>query len=317
MNGREISLLFPGQASQYVGMGKALADRFPIAAEFFARADKVLPFSISAISFEGPEDILADTRFQQPAILTASVAAFSVLQDQFDLNVILAAGHSLGEYSALVAAGSIDFEDAVLLVKKRGDLMHKAVSKKAGGMLALLGIGTIDAKALCKAVSQDGDECFPANFNCPGQVVISGTTLAIGKAKARAKEFGVRRAIVLPVSAPFHSPYMKQAAVEFAQEIKKVKIRPPKFDVYSNVSALPHVYEPKSIGDALVKQIDSPVLFEDILRHIGESNPKGLTVECGPGKVLTGFIKKTAPHLSTTFFGEAEDFETVDQKINE
>jgi len=315
MRDKDICLLFPGQASQYIGMGKALSRKFPKAAEYFHRADSALPFKISSICFYGPEDTLADTRFQQPAILTVSIAAFSVLKEILDLDIVLAAGHSLGEYSALVAAKSLEFEEALLLVAKRGELMQKASQNSAGGMAALLGKTTLDAKGLCEKASIGQDACYPANYNCPGQVVISGTKSALQRAKKSAKEFGVRRVIILPVSAPFHSPFMNNAAYEFAREINRVDIKEPKFDVYSNVTGLPHKKNPDDIRKGLIRQINSPVLFEDIIRHIHRSHSKGLTIECGPGKVLTGFIQRTAPKFQNGHFGEPDDLELIRRKI--
>lgn len=308
-----VALLFPGQASQYVGMAKDLADRFPLAARTLKRAEEAAGFGLRKLCFEGPAEKLALTEYQQPCVLAASIAAFNVISDRFKWRIACATGHSLGEYSALVAAGSLDMEQAVLLVRKRGRLMQQAVPAGEGAMAALLGRGAIDVEGLCRDVSEDHDACWPANFNSPGQVVISGTASAIGRACDSAKNYGARMAMKLDVSAPFHSPLMGPAAKAFSEEINKIDFKRPSYPIYSNVTAKPHNPDPNEIRELLIKQVDSPVLFEKIGSAIAKRKDILYGIECGPGKVLAGLMKRISPEFRMLNFGKPEDLPDVEK----
>lgn len=307
------ALFFPGQASQFVGMAKELADRFPAAAKILERAEEAAGFELRKLCFTGPAEKLALTEYQQPCVLAASIAAFSVISERLQGHISCAAGHSLGEYSALVAAGSLELEQAVSLVRQRGRLMQQAVPEGKGSMAALLGRGEIDAEGLCKEVSENDDACWPANFNCPGQVVISGTASAIERACGSAKNYGARRAMKLPVSAPFHSPMMKPAAIAFSDELAKVEFAPPAFPIYSNVTAKLHHPDPAEIRKKLVEQIDSPVLFQDIGKAIAQTGELAAGIEIGPGIVLTGMIRRISPEFRLLHFGLPNDLPEIEQ----
>ncbi len=319
MSGRKVALVFPGQASHYVGMGKDLVQEFSEADAALHRAEESVDFPLRSLCFSGPEESLALTENQQPCVLAVSIAAYRVLskllQDK-GIEIECVAGHSLGEYSALVAAKSLSFEDAVRLVRKRGQLMQQAVPRGVGGMSALIGRGPIDAKGLCEAVSKgNSDGCWPANFNSSGQVVSSGHLSALDRAKEKAKEFGARRVLPLAVSAPFHSPLMRPAAEKFADELAKLDIRPPAFDVFSNVTAEVHVNEADSIRTALIRQMDSPVLFESIGSKIAQRLKEELVIECGPKRVLAGLMAKIVPGFKVLSFGEPKDLQSIEEEI--
>ena len=229
------AFLFPGQGSQSVGMGKDLADHFPVARAVFEEADQALGFSISKLCFEGPEEELRKTFNTQPAILTVSVAALRVMQEA-GLACDITAGHSLGEYSALVAAGVLEFADAVRLVNKRGQFMQEAVPLGEGAMAAVMGLDREKVVEICAEVEKEVGAVQAVNFNCPGQIVIAGKTAAVEKAAAALKAAGAKRAIMLPVSAPFHSTLLQPAAAKLAVELDKVPFHEPKLPVVANVT---------------------------------------------------------------------------------
>jgi [acyl-carrier-protein] S-malonyltransferase len=290
--------LFPGQGTQTVGMGKALAVASPAARDIFERADRALGFSVSALSFEGPEDELTLTKHAQPAILTASIAALAALREaRPDLTLpSYAAGHSLGEYSALVAAGALAFEDAVRLVHLRGRAMQDAVPAGRGAMAAIMG-GDADAvEALC-AEAAAGDVLAPANFNAPGQIVVSGSAEAVARAVELA---GARKlkAIPLKVSAPFHSALMAPAAKVVDQALADIPVSPLAFPVISNVEARPND-DASRVRELLVRQIDGAVRFHESITVMAEA---GVTtaLEIGPGKVLAGLVKRIDKRISVT-----------------
>lgn len=316
MDGLKVALFCPGQASQYVGMARSLADRFPSAAEVLQRADRAVEFDLLSLCFDGPAETLSLTEFQQPCVLAATVAAITVFRESLPHRSVCAAGHSLGEYSALVAAHSFSLEDAVRLVYRRGQLMQKAVEPGKGAMLALIGRGAIDAQGLCEAVSNGDDACWPANYNAPNQIVISGLSGAVERARQIAREYGVRRAIPLNVSAPFHTPLMRPAADTFAKTIADVPISAPSFDVYSNVDACVHAPDPDAIRRALVKQIYSPVLFDKIGQQIAQRVHDGIAVECGPGHVLTGLMGSIASTMRIYPFGEEADVHALQKAVS-
>ena len=286
-----IACVFPGQGSQAVGMGKALADQFEICAKTFAEADAALGESLSDLIFNGPADRLQLTENTQPAILTMSIAAWRLLASR-GLQPSFVAGHSLGEYSAHVAAGTLAFQDAVRLVRNRGRYMQEAVPVGQGAMAAILGLNEAGVTQACEEAAQ-GDVVSPANLNSPGQIVIAGSAAAVARAGDRAKALGAKRAIPLPVSAPFHCALMKPAEVRLTPELRAVPARDPRVPVIANVDAQPKRTAQESI-DALIKQVASPVRWESVVQRLAS---EGVThyVEVGPGKVLTGLVKKIAP----------------------
>jgi len=283
------AFLFPGQGSQYVGMGKDLKQNFKVAADVFAEADEALHEDLSKLCFEGPEDDLKLTRNTQPAILTVSIAALRVLQQETGLVPAMTAGHSLGEYSALVASGALQFTDAVAIVRKRGTFMQEAVPVGVGGMAAVLGMETEVLEQICKE-SAEGQAVSPANYNCPGQIVISGHMEAVKRAAARAEAAGAKKVVMLPVSAPFHSALMKPAAEKLAKALEPVTVQDLKIPALSNVEA--DFYPSKNqVKRLLTEQVDHPVRWiEEMEKMVREGVDK--CVEIGPGKVLNGLVRK-------------------------
>jgi [acyl-carrier-protein] S-malonyltransferase len=283
------AFVFPGQGSQAVGMGKELYDNFAVAKAVFQEADEALGFSITELCFNGPEEELMKTYNTQPAILTVSVACYRVLEET-GLIPDVVAGHSLGEYSALVAAGALKFKDAVSLVRKRGQFMQEAVPFGKGGMAAILGLERKVIVDTCNAIEANGNAVQAVNFNCPGQVVIAGTTEAVTEAVNTLKQAGAKRAVSLPVSAPFHSSLMKPAAERLAVELEKLTVSNAKIPVVANVSG-ESIVQGDAIRSSLVRQAASPVLWEDCVARMLDYGST-VFVEVGPGKVLTGFTKK-------------------------
>ena len=283
-----IAFVFPGQGAQKVGMGKALVEVFPICRETFAEADAVLGEPLGALCFDGPDDRLMITENTQPAILAMSTAVARLAVSK-GVRPAFAAGHSLGEYSAHVAAGTLSFADALRTVRRRGRYMQEAVPVGEGAMAAILGLDA-DRVARACAEAAEGQIVTPANLNAPGQVVIAGHKDAVRRAGDRAKALGARRAIPLAVSAPFHCPLMKPAEDRLAPELRVLPTHDPAFPVVANVDALPKKTAADSI-EALVKQVSSPVRWEDVIRRLVAD---GVTtfVELGPGAVLAGLIKK-------------------------
>lgn len=284
------AFVFPGQGSQTVGMCKEFYDNYACAKKVFEEADEALGFSIAKMCFEGPEDQLRLTMNTQPAILTCSIAVLAVLREN-GLNCQIAGGHSLGEYSALVAAGSLSLADAVRSVRKRGQFMQEAVPVGEGAMAAVMGLEPETIDAICRKVEAECGEAVQAvNFNCPGQVVIAGAAGAVAKAIDALKEAGARRAVSLPVSAPFHSTLMRPAAARLKEVLDEVEFHDARFPVVANVTAKP-VTKAEEIRSLLVQQAASPVKWEMSMRYMLDEGFDTF-VEVGPGKVLTGFTRK-------------------------
>ena len=288
MKVKQVVFVFPGQGSQYVGMGRDFYDHDHRAKEIFQIAGEVLGIELSKLCFEGPAEELQKTEYAQPAILTMSVVCLEMLR-QSGLRPVVTAGHSLGEYAALVAAGSLAFADAVRLVRQRGRYMQEAVPLGRGGMVAVLGLNGPDVVSVCQQARSAGI-VEAANFNCPGQVVIAGELNALKQASKLAREAGARRCLDLPVSAPFHSSLMQPAGFRLSEELVGVSVTDPQIKVVANVSA-DYVNSASAIKTNLVAQVSSPVRWEESMHRILAD---GLTtfVEVGPGKVLTGLIKK-------------------------
>jgi len=283
-----LAFLFPGQGSQCVGMGKELAARHPVARETFRQADAALGFPLSELCFAGPEEKLKLTEITQPAILTASVAAFRVLREK-GIKPDYAAGHSLGEYSAHVAAGTLSFEDAVRAVRSRGRYMQEAVPVGQGAMAAILGMPLAELTKVCAEAAQ-GEVCSPANINSPEQIVISGNTGAIQRAAELAKKRGAKRAILLPVSAPFHCALLAPAREKMAHDLAQLIFHPPQFPVASNVDAR-LVSTPEAARDALIRQVTGAVRWEPSMHHLMAHGVETF-IEVGPGKVLSGLLRQ-------------------------
>jgi [acyl-carrier-protein] S-malonyltransferase len=282
-----VVFLFPGQGSQYAGMGRELADSFPVARRVFEEADRALGFSVSQLCFSGPDEALKLTENTQPAILTASVAAYHVLE-QNGMRPDYVAGHSLGEYSALVAAGALKFADAVRLVRKRGQYMQEAVPRGEGAMAAILGMPPGQVAEICRKAT-DG-KVTPANLNSPEQTVISGDAAAVKSAVEQASAAGAKRAVMLPVSAPFHSELMRPAQERLEKDLRATEFSSLKIPLVTNVDAGVITSGPEA-REALIRQVTLPVRWEESIRELIEQGATTF-VEVGPGRVLSGLLRQ-------------------------
>jgi len=306
--------LFPGQGSQTVGMGKALCEYSAQAREVFQRADDTLGWSLSKLCFEGPSDELLRTANAQPAILTISIAALAALREAYPQLQLpsYVAGHSLGEYSALVAAGTLAFEDAVRLVHLRGKAMQEAVPVGLGAMAAVMGAKVEQVVALCERAAEN-EVLSCANFNAPGQVVIAGHASAVARARSLAAESGLK-VIPLKVSAPFHCTLMAPAAKAVRDALSSMTLVDARVPVIANVEAKPQI-EGKRLADLLVKQVDAPVLWEQTVRHLAD-NGVVKALEIGPGNVLAGLVHRTDKRISVHGVNSPEGIEKVREFLN-
>lgn len=306
--------MFSGQGAQYAGMGKDLYDHYPVAKEIFDRADAVLGYSIKDICFQD-EAKLGETEFAQPAILTMSIAAMKVLEEQ-GVRADMTAGLSLGEYSAYVASGAMDFEEAVALVQKRGKFMAEAVPSGEGAMYAIIGLDTALVEEACsEATAEIGALAVPANYNAPGQIVIAGKAEAVARAAELAKEKGAKMAVKLKVSGPFHTELLQPAADKLGPELQKMHISPMKIPVYTNVNA-EVVSSEQDIIPILTKQICCPVRWETIVRNMAEAGADAF-IELGPGKTLNGFVKRIIKGVVNVNVEDSSSLEKALTKLND
>jgi [acyl-carrier-protein] S-malonyltransferase len=306
-----IAFMFPGQGSQKVGMGLALAEASPICRQTFDEADAALGEPLSRLCFEGPEEQLMLTEYTQPAILAVSIAAFRLLASK-GVRPAFVAGHSLGEYSANVAAGTIGFADALRIVRRRGQYMQEAVPIGTGSMAAILGLDAATVAQACEEASQ-GEVVSPANLNGGGQVVIAGSRDAVARAGERAKALGARRVMPLSVSAPFHCALMKPAEDRLAPDLRATAVHEPTMPIVANVDAEPKRTAAAAI-EALIAQVSSPVRWEDVVARLAS---EGVTtyVEVGPGTVLTGLVRKLQRDRQVASFGVPNDLESLERLL--
>ena len=306
---KKIGIIFPGQGSQYVGMGKKLYDRFDEVKELFAIADKALGFSISNLVLNGPEDELRQTFNTQPALVLVSYAAWQVLRKEMELNPYLASGHSLGEYTALLVSGYFTFEDAIKVTRKRGMLMEESCPKGKGGMVALIGANMEKIQPVLNDISHDEYVAVPANMNSAEQVVLSGDMGALRETVEKLKGIGYKKAVFLNVSGPFHSPLMKNAAEKLKGELNNIPGGDLAIPVVSNVDATPGNIK-EAIVDKLYRQMFSPVLWEACVKRMALEGVDCF-IEVGPQKVLGNLIKRIVPDIPCYNVEEYEDIETI------
>jgi [acyl-carrier-protein] S-malonyltransferase len=310
-----LAFLFPGQGAQNVGMGRQLAERFAVCRETFEEADAALSMSLSALCFEGPEDRLMLTENTQPAILAMSVAVWRLAREH-GIEARFAAGHSLGEYSAHVAAGTLSYADALRTVRRRGRYMQEAVPVGEGAMAAILGLDRDEVFRACAEIAADtGRVVSPANLNAPGQVVIAGHADAVAAAGQRARTLGAKRVIPLNVSAPFHCALMKPAEDRLAPDLRALDAKDPRIPVVANVDAEPKRDAAAGI-DALIRQVSAPVRWEEVVKRLVA---EGVTtcLELGPGSVLAGLVKKINRDVTVLSIEDPDGFASALARLNE
>ncbi|WP_027856065.1 ACP S-malonyltransferase [Marinobacterium jannaschii] len=303
---QSLAFVFPGQGSQQVGMLAELAESHQVIKDTFAEASAVLGYDLWALVQDGPAEELNSTDKTQPALLTAGVALWRLWGEQGGAKPALVAGHSLGEYTALVCAGALSFADGVRLVKLRGEFMQQAVPAGSGAMAAILGLGDDLVAQACEEAAQ-GDVVSPVNYNCPGQIVIAGEKAAVERAIDKCKEAGAKRAVPLPVSVPSHCALMKPAAEKLAAELAAIEVKQPEIPVVQNVSAAVSA-SVDELKDSLLAQLYSPVLWTNSIQSIVEQGVD-TTIECGPGKVLSGLNKKVHKPLTVVSIADAAGLE--------
>lgn len=305
-----IAFIFPGQGAQYIGMGKQIAGEYKSADMIFSKASEAVGFDVKKMVFEGNDETLKVTENTQPVVLTTCIACLQPLLEK-GIKPDVVAGLSLGEYTAHVVAGTLSFNDAVSLVRKRGKFMQEAVPLGVGTMAAIIGLENSMVIECCKIASDVGI-VEPANFNCPGQIVVAGEVRAVERVVELCREKGAKRAMVLPVSAPFHCSMLKPAGERLMAELKTIKLNNIKIPVVTNVTA-EYIYDKSVVKELLIRQVNSPVLWENSIRKMIH-NGIDTFVEIGPGKVLSGFIKKIDKDVRTL---NIEDIESLNNTLNE
>ena len=311
----KLACVFPGQGSQSLGMMSELAELHPEVKELFSVASKVLGYDLWKVITDGPIEELNKTQCTQPAMLTAGVAAWKILKKSVNIDPVVFAGHSLGEYTALVCSGAIDFEEAIKLVAERGRLMQAAVPEGIGAMAAILGLDDEIIIDICKQASTDNEVVQAVNFNSPGQVVIAGNKAAVEKAMQLCKDAKAKRALPLPVSVPSHSSLMSGAAEQLGHYLQKVTINKPTIPVLQNVDAASH-NDANDIAQCLTKQLHNPVLWVDTVKSLIEQGAT-VIVECGPGKVLAGLNRRIDKSVPNYTIDTAENLNTFISAVNE